>query len=66
MSRADDEQQHDCHLNHYDHIVGVRRFFDADHQQQRDDGDNDDGWQIEYGRHLRSIRQSNKRPARCG
>jgi hypothetical protein len=64
VSRAEDEQQYDRHFHKHDYVVYRRRFANADHQQQRDDGNDDDGWQIEDGSDLRSIRQSNERTAR--
>ena len=64
VSCADDEQQHHRHFYKHNDVVDCRRFANADHQQERNDSDNDDGWQIEDGRNLRSVRQSNERSAR--
>src|SRR6185312_5966375 len=64
VSRADDEEQYDCHFYKNNDVVDVRRLANTNYQQQRNDRDNDDRWQIEDGGDLRSIRQSYERPAR--
>ena len=65
VSRADDEQQHDCHFHKHNDIIDRRRFANTDHQQQRNNADDDDGWQIEDGGDLRSVGQRDQRAARC-
>ena len=66
VSRADDEEQHDCYFYKHNDVVDVRRLANPDYQQKRHDRDNNDRWQIEDGGDLRSIRQSNERSARGG
>jgi len=56
VSRAGDEQQHDCHFYKYNDVIDVRRLANSDHEQQRNNRNDDDRWQIEDGRDLCSIR----------
>ena len=65
VSSADDEEQHNCHFYKYNDVIDVRGLANTDHQQQRNDSNDDHRWQIEDGGDLRSIRQSNERPARA-
>ena len=64
MSRAENEQQHHRHFHKYNNIIDRRGFANADHEQERHDGNDDDRWQIEDRRHLRSVRQREECPAR--
>src|SRR5262249_46351336 len=64
VSRTDDEEQHHCYFYKHNDVIDIGGFANADYEQQGDNTDDDDRWQIEDRRDLRSICQSNKRPAR--